>query len=421
MKIFFTCIFFIITHISFSQIELKFEIRSGDRPRLNTPLSVQLEQYHDAIDSELVLYEITESGRKAVPFQIDREYTALLWFVLEGYTPANTQRTFLLTTDGEKETFDQIEIEKSSENIKFHNSGKYILQYNHREVLPPEGVDPVFRRSAFIHPVWSPGQQVLTRIQPPDHYHHYGIWNPWTRTKFQGRQVDFWNLGERQGTVRFKGYITYSEGPVFSGFRALQEHVDFTSAPEETVALNEVLDVRLWNLHAQIPPWLIDFTSILNCATDSSILFFKYRYGGGIGFRATENWGKDNSTVLTSEGKTRDAADASRARWCIIAGETGSAEGQSGILFMSHPQNREHPEPMRMWPSDEQGGKENVFFMFTPIRHKAWTLEPGHNYVLKYRLLVFDGDITAEEAETYWNDFASPPEIKILNKRYYDY
>ena len=81
----------------------------------------------------------------------------------------------------------------------------------HTETLPPEGIDPLYKRSAYIHPLWSPGGEVLTRIQPPDHYHHYGIWNPWTHTHFDTMKVDFWNLAEGQGTVRFAEYLEMQE------------------------------------------------------------------------------------------------------------------------------------------------------------------------------------------------------------------
>ena len=415
MKYFLILGFILLTTSGFSQIDLKFEVNSGDFERSNTPLSIKIDQFSDATFSKLVLYETTYNIKNEIPFQIDQDYNTMLWFTLQGVTPPDTKRTFHLTINEDRTVFPIIQIEKDESSLKLKTEGKYILQYNHKEVMPPEGVDPVFKRSAFIHPLWSPDQQVLTRIQPPDHFHHYGIWNPWTKTRFQGREVDFWNLGEGQGTVGFKGYISLIEGPVFSGFKALQEHIDFTAGQEELVALNEVLDLRVWNIKSEKKAWLLDFTSILNCATDSSILFYEYRYGGGIGYRATEKWGKENSSVLTSEGKSKDEADASRARWCIIQGETRSPEGNSGILFMSNPRNREHPEPMRMWPSDTQDGKENVFFMFTPIRHNHWLINPGKNYVLKYRLLIFDGELNEEEAEVYWNDFANPPDIKILN------
>jgi len=414
MKYFLSIIFTLIATLSFAQNDLKFEVNNGDRTRINTPLSLEIDQFAEVELSELVLYETSEGIHKEIPFQIDQGYNTKIWFTLQGVTSRNTTRTFLITQQKDKKVFLHIEIEEDDSAIKFKSGEQYILQYNHAEVMPPDRIDQIYKRSAFIHPLWSPDQQVLTRIQPPDHYHHYGIWNPWTRTKFQGRQVDFWNLVAGEGTVRFKSYIEHTEGPVFSGFKSLQDHIDFTSDQDELVALNEIMDIRIWNVKSDKKVWLVDFTSILNCATDSSILFFKYRYGGGIGYRATELWGKENSYVLTSEGKTRDEADATRARWCIIRGETQSSERNSGILFMSNPQNREHPEPMRMWPSQELKGKGNLFFMFTPIRQNSWLLNPGSNYVLKYRMLIFDGELSAEEAEIYWNDFANPPTIEII-------
>ena len=104
---------------------------------------------------------------------------------------------------------------------------KPILSYQIETVNPPKGVSPFYRRSAFIHPVYSPGGEVLTRIQAPDHYHHYGIWNPWTLTFIGKREVDFWNLMKGEGTVRFAGLISQVEGPVYTGFKSLQEHIDF--------------------------------------------------------------------------------------------------------------------------------------------------------------------------------------------------
>lgn len=81
---------------------------------------------------------------------------------------------------------------------------------------------------------------------------------------------------------------------------------------------------------------------------------------------------------------------------------------------MSYPANRMHPEPMRVWPEDSNGCGD-VYFEFCPIRHKDWKLEKGNDYTLKYRLVVFDGKMTPEEAESYWQAFANPPQIVVDN------
>ena len=126
-----------------------------------------------------------------------------------------------------------------------------VLTYVHSETLPPEGVDPVYRRSAYIHPLYSPGGERLTRIQPPDHWHHYGIWNPWTRTHFGEYKVDFWNLAEGQGTVRFAEYLEKMEGKEEAGFRVRQEHIYFKEDGSDAVALDEVWKVTVRDLPGQ--------------------------------------------------------------------------------------------------------------------------------------------------------------------------
>jgi hypothetical protein len=183
-----------------------------------------------------------------------------------------------------------------------------------------------------------------------------------------------------------------------------QEHIYFKEDGSEGVAINEYWEISLIKSEEKI--YVVDLITTLRTPLKEGITLEAYRYGGGLGFRATEKWGTDNSTVLTSEGKTRTDADASEARWVIIEGESSVPEGRSGILFLSHPSNQSHPEPMRMWPPEDLEGKENVFFQFCPIRHKEWVLEQGKTYTLKYRMVVFDGTMQPEAAEKYWKEFS---------------
>lgn len=282
-----------------------------------------------------------------------------------------------------------------------------VLTYVHTETLPPEGVDPVFKRSAYIHPLFSPGGEVLTRIQPEDHWHHYGIWNPWTRTHFGEYKVDFWNLAARQGTVRFAEYLETTEKGDRAGFRVRHEHIYYQEDGSEEVAIDEVWTVSVTKLEGQA--YLVDLETTLSTLLETGITLEQYRYGGGLGYRGTERWWPGNATVLTSEGKTWSDADATHARWVRLEGESSVPEGRSGILFLSHPENRSHPEPMRMWPPNSNKGKGNMFFEFCPIRHQEWVLETGKEYTLKYRMVVFDGELSPEQAEKYWKEFSNIP------------
>ncbi|KPJ65790.1 MAG: hypothetical protein AMJ43_09975 [Coxiella sp. DG_40] len=297
-----------------------------------------------------------------------------------------------------------VEVVRNDSFLQFEVGGRELLRYNHAVVLPPKGASPLYARSGFIHPLWSPAGEVLTCIHPNDHLHHIGLWMPWTKTEFEGRQVDFWNLGAGQGTVRFVEFDSMTGGPVFGGFRAIQEHVDLSAPKGEKVALNEELDVRVWNPARPDEYWLLDYTSKQRCASSSPLHLLQHRYGG-LGFRATGQWKDSSSNYLTSEGKTRKDGHGTRGRWCNVFGPT--SKGPAGVLFMSHPQNHQHPEPMRIWPEGD------IFFNFCPIQKEDWTLLPDNDYIFQYRLCVYSGQPSVEQAERFWQDFAYPPEVKL--------
>jgi hypothetical protein len=304
--------------------------------------------------------------------------------------------------------FDNIRAVANNGELTIGNGDQHLLQYVYKTVYPPAGIDTAYKRSGFIHPLWSPKGQVLTRIQAPDHYHHYGIWNPWTHVLYKGDTVDFWNLKDRKGTVRFANFVSLISGPVFAQYQALHEHVAFKKGGEEEVALNELQTVRVYKPAADY--YLFDLTIQLNCATPAPVTLLAYRYGG-VGWRTTEAWDKNNSEVLTSEGSTRRDADGSKARWCIVQGAVGG--DYAGAEMMSYPGNYNYPEPLRVWPMD-QNGRGDMYANFSPTKDIDWPLHPGNNYVLRYRWAVFNGHFTKEKAESAWSYFSTPARVKII-------
>ena len=414
IKIIFKVFLFGIIFQTNAQELLTFQVDAGAFNRIDCPVSLNISSSELNINNkDIQLIEYINDSKKLIPSQLDEENNQL-WFILNGFTSKNTIRTFAIVKKNKITKSKQIEVQKKEGGLQFSFKNNPILNYQFEIVLPPEGIDEKYKKSGFIHPVWSPGGEVLTRIQAPDHYHHYGIWGPWTRTHIGDRQVDFWNLAEGQGTVLFKRFINETQGDIYSGFTALQEHIDFGAPVENKVAINEELEIRIWNIRSSKKSWMVDYTTNIESPLESGILLDAYRYGGGIGFRATEKWHKDNCTILTSENKDRLNADGSSAKWVIVEGASNTKEGRSGILFMGLPTNREFPEPMRVWPINSNKGRGDMFFEFCPIRHKEWKIENHTKYSLNYRMLIFDGTITAEDAEIYWQGFANPPKI-ILN------
>jgi hypothetical protein len=395
-----------------------FTVAAGEYARIDTPVSALLAGVPEALSGvSLRLEEIKGSQRIGTPAQIETGETPRLWWILDGTTPAGTTRVFELAK-GEPAPAQAVKAVKGDKSLEIVVAGKNVLQYNHAIVPAPQNLGRIpearrslYDRGGFIHPLWSPKGSVLTDIHPADHIHHMGIWMPWTHTRYEGNLVDFWNVGDGTGTVRFARYLSTTDGPVYGGFQSEQDHVALKTSKGEQVILKEVWDVRAYNVGGpEKGYWLVDFKSTQRCVADEPLIQEEYRYGG-LGFRGAREWKGENAANLTSEGKTRIDGHATRARWCDNA---GVIDGQwEGVTFYSHPQNFGHPEPMRLWPEPDN----YIFFNFCPSQLGEWQMKPGEDHVFQYRWYVHEDKIVVADAERLWNDYANPPQVQAVFQR----
>jgi hypothetical protein len=374
---------------------------------VGVPVQVDLEGITVLPASRLTLMRISGTSRTSIPFQIEEGGSRILHWILQPAAGGASAQKFELVEGKGSPDSGRMNLVEDDGLLIVREDGHDLLGYHFGIMPAPEGENPLYARSGFIHPLWSPHGQVLTRIQPPDHFHHYGIWNPWTHVLFEGEEVDFWNIGGGQGTVRFADFVSKDSGPVYGGYTTFQEHVVFHKDGTEKVALNEHQTVRIYR-PAGPDSYLADVTIEMECASESPFKILEYRYAG-FGWRATEQWNNENSDVLTSEGKTRVDADGSRARWYMIQGAVD--DEHAGVVMMSSPENFNHPEPLRIWPPDNHEGA--VFAMFAPTKTTDWLLEPGRKYFLKYRMLVFNGEFDAKRADEAWLHYGEPPRVKV--------
>lgn len=423
LRVFFIAICFLSSIAGLAQdvvAEIQVIKQSGDQviglsgSQVPVPVRVDLSSGLIPQGSLFQLYEVVGDERIKLSSQIRYGESDELSFVLDS---SNTHiRKFVLfkvETLHARSLQSEMSATINDSTIQISKNQNSILHYRYSELPPPPGQADKWARSGFIHPLYSPSGEELTWVQPADHIHHMGLWNPWTRVTWQGNKTDFWNLGDEQGTVRFKNIIATESGDVYAEFRVVQDHVAFlkqsdTDERTDHVVMSEEWLVRVWNI---TDGFLIDFTSIITNITEDTVSLDAYRYGGGIGYRATEKWNNTNSKVLTSEGKTWENGDASRANWCRISGELNGTE--TGLLFMSDPSNYDSPQAMRIWPNNSNGGVGHQFFEFTPIREKAWILESGKSYSQRYRIWVQEGQMSPLIAEAAWQAYANHSEIRI--------
>ena len=267
------------------------------------------------------------------------------------------------------------------------------LTYHKAEVAPPEGADPAYTRSGFIHPVLAPNGEELTGIHPGDHYHHLGLWHAWVKCMIDGKEYDFWNLKKKLGRVRYAKTLETSKGDDHAGFTVEQEHVAYLDGPDKdpTVILRESFEVTArWVDEA----YEIDYVTTQENVSSHVLELPAYRYGGPIAYRAPHHWDKSNSDYLGSEGTTRIDGHATRSRWCAFWGPGAKSEEDVSLSILVHEGNHDFPQRMRVWPPNSNNGA--IFFNYVPIQEHDWAIKPGETSVMRYRLVAQNGKPDAD-------------------------
>jgi hypothetical protein len=292
-----------------------------------------------------------------------------------------------------------------------------VLRYHAEVVEAPVEVEPYYRRSGQIHPLFTPSGRIVTDDFPPDHAHQHAVFFAWVNTTFQGRHLDFWNQREQTGRITHAATLGTVSGPVFGQFQVRLRHEDLTAPGGPTPVLDEVWTVRAYNVS---DVFLVDFESQQSCASSEPLTINKYHYGG-MGLRGNRAWfdaavkGNDPpdpsrsgaSDFLTSEGKNRATGNHTRPTWVDLSGALGDQPG--GVALFDHPENFRFPQPVRLHPN-------KPYFCFAPMVVDAFEIAPGRPYLSRYRFVVHDGPPDRNTLERFGNDYSRPPQVRITEE-----
>lgn len=363
--------------------------------------------FTDAVEEGVYRME-SEKTEHPILLQVDEHNTG--WFILEDL-PAGSSTTYTLDTASFSSTVldDTVVTTLFDQNtISLSNSGGKVLSYYYDDNELPEGMNEMYRRGGYIHPVFSPeGVPLTNHLDQELHPHHYGIFSAWTSTEFQGRTPDFWNPHNHTAKIEHADSLEHAwEGPVHGGFRAVNYFVDISSSAPVT-ALNEEWKVITYNMPEDSDYYMFDIVLTQTANTAQPLILPEYHYGG-MAFRGHANWDNpDNVTFLTSEGYDRINGNETRARWCHMGGIVNGKT--AGIAVLSHPENYRSPQPVRVHP-------ETPYFVYAPMQLGRMSIEPGSPYVMRYRYITYDGEPDPSELDRLWNDYAYPPGVSVIAK-----
>jgi hypothetical protein len=383
-------------------------VHAGKHARRNTPVVV-------SVAGGLprgVFYEIRDSSGLRIPIQIDGAQRAR--FIVPSLE-AGEERVYTIhsglqppppgSTSPAQQRYPIARVASEGSDLHVTVDKTPVVTYiGGKGRLPAADIKPAYQRGGYLHPVRTPSGRIVTDDYPSDHYHQHGVMMAWTSAVFEDRKTDFWNMGNSLARVDAVGIEMADprSGPVFAAWLANHEHVDLTSGAPKTV-LREQWQVRVYalrDLH------LFDIDVHQSMASQFRELQLPEYHYGGMAVRGAASLRGDpgNAIVLTSEGKDRIGADASRARWAYIGGRVDGA--QAGMAMLGHPDNFRAPEPLRVHPNDP-------YICFAPSRLGPWSITTATPHVVKYRFVATDGPPDAALLDRLWRDYAEPPTVTV--------
>lgn len=252
----------------------------------------------------------------------------------------------------------EIKSESNPERYTILDNGRPVLTYNFGTVSVPTGVGGKYAvaRGDYIHPLYGPQGEVLTRDYSPDHPHHRGVYWAWPEVTWKGETRDLHAL---QGIfarpvkmIRKAGNVLEAESVWKWGDREpiVSERVRITAAPEK--------DGRR----------VIDF----------ELRFEALVAGVTLARRHQDAYGGFNLRFSTRAQQTIET----QRDWAVITGIPPAGKHPVSVAIIQLAGNPGFPGDWIQYP--DLNWLQPTF----PAKKTAYELKPGVPLVLKYRLVV---------------------------------
>ena len=385
--------FFIVFQSSTAQ---QVVVKGGKFATYNTPITITINQPADK--NHYGLYN-----------PASKKTYALQWFTKD-------QAIFMLTDsiDAGKEIklslkkisapTSPFDIHESSAGLEIRLKEKPVFFYHTAMSEPPPDSPSYYRRSGFIHPLYSPEGTVMTDDFPSSHAHQHGVFHAWTNNTYKKKHVDFWNQHQNTGTIQFKELVSKTTGPVFAELKTKQQYVSL----EFGVVLEEEWTIRVYPLMDQ---FLFELSLEQTNITSDTLFLNKYIYGG-MAFRGTREWDpfnkkyfKNNWNVLTSEGVKDSLANNTAVRWATAYGNIDGV--MSSATVFNHPTNVRYPQKIRVHPN-------MPYWVYAPVIDGELSIAPAEKYKASYLYYISNTKPDNSSLERIDENWIHPPSVKVI-------
>lgn len=381
---------------SAQKLFISYKVTAADYPA--SPIKLKLEKPL-AAHTPLQLYN--QQNRKTIPAQLLDSLT-LVFISEEKLKPGEYIYSLI---PGNQTNPAPVTIERQQNGLLAKVKNKPVFFYHIKEAIPAVDSPAYYRRSGFIHPLYSPSGKILTDDFPVDHAHQHGIFFAWTNTTFKNSSVDFWNQQSKTGTVEHVEVVKTNNGPVAAQIITTLRHRSLLHGE----VLKELWTVTVYHIDNY---FIIDLESEQQNTTADTLFLNKYTYGG-MAFRGSRQWNRHDSnyagrwTVLTSEGYRDSVANHTHARWVDASGKVDGAV--VGTSVFNHPSNYRYPQSIRVHP-------EMPYWTYAPIVDSGFYLAPRSVYRSQFRYYVHEGEAKRSFIEQLFKHWVSPALVKQYSR-----
>jgi len=281
----------------------------------------------------------------------------------------------------EESTGFTIKKETASERYTVMDGTRPVLTYNYGKVPVANGAKGKYAvaRSDYVHPLYGPNGEVLTKDYSPDHPHHRGLYWAWPEVTYQGQKRDLHAL---QGVFARPIKLLRQEGGAKCA--VLEAENEWRWSDKDPI----VREKALITVHGETDGIrAIDFVFTLEALVE----------GVTIARRGQKAYGGFN---LRFSPRREQKIRMTAPEWASLTGIPPEGKNLVSVTILQHPANPRYPGD---WV---QYAKLNWLQPTFPSKGEAYALGKGKPLLLRYRLLISRAELNEAAAKEAWSHFS---------------
>ena len=276
-------------------------------------------------------------------------------------------------------------------HLEIFDGDKCVLRYNFKNVPVPKTAKGKYAvaRSDYIHPLYGPGGEVLTKDYSPEHPHHRGLYWAWPEVFYKSQKRDLHAL---QGVfARPVKIVSTAGGKETATIVAASKWLWDT---EDIVAETATITAGRAGADGQRSIDLkFEFTALVEGV---SVARRGQKAYGGFNMRFSARKDQEISRYIDPVGKKP------RQAWAQIVGVPANGKNPVAVAIWQHAANPHYPGDWVTYP------KLNWLQPTFPSKGVKYELIKGKPLVLRFRLCIQNGKMTDKQLIEQWTDFNRP-------------